>query len=294
MSTIETTPGINTLAARYDAVICDVWGVLHDGVAAFPDAVACLGELQRAKMPVIVVSNAPRPSSEIIKQLADLGVDRTLYVGIVTSGDVTRLALIRKKGHFLHLGPERDRPLLNGFTFTALESSGAALAEDLDYILCTGVLDDDHDTVEDYRDLLTRSRERGLEMLCANPDLVVVRSGKRIPCAGVLAALYRELGGEVSYFGKPYKIIFDHCLRLLADLTAPVTDQSRVLVVGDGLATDIAGAKKAGMGSALVCGGIEAEALGISPGQLPSADKLESLCAGRGIYPDATLATFQW
>lgn len=224
------------------AWICDIWGVIHNGVVAFPAAVdACVRFRERGGR-IILVSNAPRPAGSVSKQLDALAVPVTAYDAILTSGDVTRAALQNWIGTpTLHIGPERDLALFTGLDIPLV---GSARAE---RILCSGLYDDTRETPEDYRDLLLAAAEQALPMLCANPDIRVDRGGKIVYCAGAVAGLYEELGGAVEYAGKPHPPIYRMAHQLLADIDGDEPAPGDVMAIGDGVLTDIAGGLRAGL-----------------------------------------------
>src|SRR5207253_1177436 len=191
--------GLSEIADRYDALLCDVWGVVHNGQEAYRPACEALVRFAESRGPVVLLSNAPRPASAVIPQLNDYGVPSGAWQGFVTSGDATR-ALLRERspGPAWVIGPDRDAPLFEGLD---LQRSGP---QDAAFIACTGLVDDETETPEDYRSSLTVAAGRGLEMICANPDRVVQRGDRLIYCAGALADLYAGLGGSVMMAGKPY------------------------------------------------------------------------------------------
>ncbi len=245
--------GLSRIVGGYDAILCDVWGVLHNGVAAFPAAVDALTRARAAGLPVVLVTNAPRPHPPVIDQLVALGVGRAAFDAVVTSGDVTRgLVADRAERPVYHLGPERDRPLFDGLPvrFAGLGEAGA--------IVATGLFDDETETAEDYRAPLTDARDRGLPLICANPDLVVDRGGRLVPCAGALAALYADLGGEVLMAGKPHAPIYERARAALRAILARDPDRERTLVIGDGARTDLAGGVAQGYPVLFLTGGISA------------------------------------
>ena len=181
------------LGDRADAWLCDIWGVLHNGVAAFQPAIECLAAFKAGGGTVILVSNAPRPAGSVAEQLARLGVPPTAYAAILTSGDVTRHALEAAGATpLLHIGPERDRALFEGRPFNFAPAGTAEL------IVCTGLYDDTREAPDDYRDRLGALARRDVAMLCANPDIKVDRGGQIVWCAGAIASLYEELGGRVT------------------------------------------------------------------------------------------------
>jgi HAD superfamily hydrolase (TIGR01459 family) len=240
--------GLGELARRYDALLCDVWGVIHNGREAFPDACAALATWRSDVGPVILISNAPRPAEAVAVQLDGLGVPRTAWSAIVTSGDVSRTLLAaRVPGPAYRIGPAKDDPLYEGLGLAFSDVDTAA------FVACSGPFNEDVETPEDYREVLSRAAERGLTMICANPDLVVQRGDRLIYCAGTLARLYEALGGQVIWAGKPHPPIYE-----LAFDKAGRPDRARVLAIGDGLLTDLAGARDEGLDALFVADGVHA------------------------------------
>ena len=254
---------LSELAATYDAVFCDLWGVLHDGVTVFPEAAEALRSYRRSGGKVILITNAPRPRGQVALQLDGLGAGRDLWDDIVTSGDSAQAALVGgvvgRRVH--HIGPERDRAFFHELPpeLPAGTIELVPLAE-AEGIACTGLVDDDVETPEDYRGQLLLAREKGLKLLCANPDIVVDRGGKRIYCAGAIAEAYSALGGQSLYFGKPHPPIYDLARRRLA-LLDRIPDE-RILAIGDGPGTDLAGAMGEDLDCLFVTGGLLAEETG--------------------------------
>ncbi len=247
-------PGLSALAGRYDALLCDVWGVIHDGVERFPAACEALARWNAEVSPVVLISNAPRPSVDVVPQLRALGVPEAAWGGFVTSGDVTREAMARRGPcRVWRIGPERDAPLFAGLP---LEETGPDAA---DLVVCSGLVDDETETPQDYRDRLAEAAARGLEMICANPDRVVQRGDRLIPCAGALADLYEGLGGRVTIAGKPFPPIYAAALGQAERLAGRPLDRARVLAVGDGLLTDVMGAERAGLPLLFIATGIHAD-----------------------------------
>ena len=257
------------LAPRYDGFIFDVWGTLYGGGPVFDGARVVLERLADLGKPVVVLSNAPRSSETVAKRLDPLGIPSTLYRAIVTSGSETRRALIEcgdadhaALGAVCHaFGPDRAAEILPGTRFR----DGAPLS-DADWIL-NAAPDEADNTVEDYRDRLNVGVERNLVMVCANPDVHVVDKGRKLICAGALAAAYEQLGGRVVYHGKPHRPVFDRAVEALK-LKGSEADGPRVLVVGDNRATDIKGAAAAGLDSLLLAEGIDADVLLTADGRL--------------------------
>lgn len=247
------------IAADYDALFCDLWGCVHNGIAALPDAVAALKGFRAGGGRVVLLTNAPRPWREVAAQIERLGVPREAWDAIATSGDSARLAMyegvVGTRVYFI--GEDRDlgffapMHLMEG----APEISRVALAQ-AEGIVCTGPFDPQADPAVNRPDFL-HAKARGLKLLCANPDIVVDRGDSREWCAGALAALYTEMGGESLYFGKPHPPVYDLARRRLAEYGAPVSD-SRILAIGDGIRTDIQGAQGEDIDSLFVTGGLAA------------------------------------
>jgi HAD superfamily hydrolase (TIGR01459 family) len=275
--------GLSTLAGNYDLILCDIWGVLHNGLVAFAPAADALSRFRAGGGRVVLVSNAPRPGSGVAAQLDKVGVPRTAWDAIVTSGDLTRAAVIEREGQIVHhLGPERDRPIFAGLNVRFGD------IEEAEYVVCSGFRDDETETVDDYRDALERMRARDLWMICANPDIVVERGDRLVPCAGALAVAYEEMGGRVFYAGKPHRPVYEAALQMAAKLRGgePVP-LDRVLAIGDAMRTDIAGAAAFGIPSLLVARGIHAIELGMEAGGLDAAHVREWLttqpCRPQGV-----------
>jgi len=278
-------PGLSEIAARYDALICDVWGVLHDSLTARTPAVEALRRFRAKHGPVVLLSNAPRPAADVESMLAKLGVPADCYDGIMTSGMAARADLERRLAEgpvrMLHLGPERDRGVYAGLP---VELVGADTA---DLVLCTGLLDHDTETPEDYRAELAALAARKLPLLCANPDIKVQKGSDLIYCAGALAQLYEELGGEVVYCGKPYRPIYDTTLALAAEIAGRAS--ARPLAVGDGLATDIAGANGAGIDALFIADGVHGEEIGAL-----TSENLRRLFAKSGVAAVGAMPALMW
>jgi HAD superfamily hydrolase (TIGR01459 family) len=274
--------GLKELDGLYDALLCDVWGVLHNGVAAFPGAVEALCRFRAEVGPVVLITNAPRPAASIRDQLRLLDVPDSAYDAIVTSGDVTRDIIAARPGvKLLHIGPDRDLPFYEGLDVAFVGEDEAEL------ISCTGLVDDVVEGPEDYRPLLERLARRGLTMACANPDLVVERGDTLVYCAGALAALYAELGGTAVLAGKPHAPIYDVARKVVDGLGA-----SRPLAVGDGLPTDIRGAFDNGVPVLFVTGGIHGADFG--PVDRPDGERVAARLASEGLDAVAFLPALVW
>ena len=280
-------PHFSALAPDYDVLLCDVWGVVHNGLAAFPDACDALMRARARGATVIFITNAPRPNDVVAGQLRHFHVPSETYDGIVSSGDVTRSVVEARRGKSLHfLGPERDRPIFSGLNvnFASIETA--------DYVVCSGLDDDDVETPDDYRERLQAMLARKLFMVCANPDVVVDRGDRLVYCAGALADLYATMGGEVLYAGKPYRPIYDMALKRAEEAAGRKVPLERVLAIGDSLRTDLKGAHTAGIDFLFVTAGIHAEELGGRDKLDPAA--LASAFVAAGEVPKAVMRQLVW
>lgn len=242
---------LEQLLADYDAILCDVWGVVHNGVAPFPLAVEALTAAREAGNTVVLVTNSPRPAEGVVRQFGVIGVSENAFDDIVTSGDVTRRLVIEGPKKLYFVGPERDRSLVEGLDVELVDEAEA------EAVLCTGPFDDENETPEDYAEMLARLKARELPFYCANPDQVVERGDRLIYCAGAIGTAYEKLGGETRVAGKPYPPIYAEAMRRIEALRG-ATAKSRVLAIGDGMGTDIRGAIDAGFDVLFVARGIHA------------------------------------
>jgi HAD superfamily hydrolase (TIGR01459 family) len=280
--------GLQPLADRYDLVLCDVWGVLHNGVKAYEAAGEALTQFRNRGGRVVLVSNAPRPGSAVGVQLDGFRVLRSAYDAIVTSGDLTRLAIEERLDKVVHhIGPPRDMPVYEGLDvrFGSIEEA--------DYVVCSGFEDDERETAEDYRLRLEAMLKRGLLMVCANPDLVVERGDVIVPCAGAIALAYEEMGGDVYYAGKPHEPIYEKAIAVAAGLNGREIPKDRVLAIGDAIRTDIAGAAGFGIDSLLIARGIHAEELGVHRGPLVS-QHVQDWIDLQPVRPQAIADVLSW
>lgn len=274
--------GLKDLAGEYDSLLCDVWGVLHNGVHAFPAAVDALLRFRAAGGHVVLITNAPRPQAPIREQLTRLGVPGAAYDAVVTSGDVTRTVITPHPATKLfHIGPERDLPLYDGLDIVLVPEAEAEL------VSCTGLLDDTVETPEDYRALFERLVGRRLRLVCANPDLVVERGSQLVYCAGALARLYAEMGGETLLVGKPHAPIYTAAKKAVADLGG-----TRMLAIGDGLPTDIRGAVDNALSVLFVTGGIHAADFG--PHSDPDHERVAARLQAEGLSAVAYIPSLAW
>ncbi len=275
------------LARDYDVLLCDVWGVVHNGVAAFAQACDALERFRAKGGTVILITNAPRPGAAVQRLLDRLGVPRDAYDAIMTSGDVTRgVVEARPSKRVFHLGPQRDLSIFAGLDIVF------APAETADYTVCSGLFDDTRETPEDYHELFAAMRARSLFMVCANPDIVVERGDELIYCAGALADGYAALGGEVLYCGKPHAPIYTAALGKAAVLRGVDPELRRVLAIGDSIRTDLKGAASFGLDCLFVISGIHAEDFGGRDALDLSG--LDAMLVGAGVMPRAATRRLAW
>jgi HAD superfamily hydrolase (TIGR01459 family) len=281
------TTHFSTLASAYEVVLCDVWGVVHNSVVSFADACTALTRFRRQGGTVILITNAPRPSAGVVALLDELEVPRAAYDAIVSSGDVTRAIIAARAGQSaFHVGPARDVPIFEGL------DTPRAPVESADYVVCSGLFDDTTESPQDYNALIAIMRERGLTMVCANPDIVVERGDKLVYCAGAIADLYAAAGGNVLYAGKPYRPIYEQALDIARSLRGRETAHARLLAIGDSVRTDLGGAAAFGIDCLFVTGGIHAEELGGR--DQPNAAALGDIFAAAGLVPKAVTQRLVW
>jgi HAD superfamily hydrolase (TIGR01459 family) len=283
--------GFASLADRFDGFILDLWGVIHDGVTAFPSAIDCLHRLRAAGKPTLLLSNVPRPNIDAQALMQRMSITDDCYTDILTSGEAVRRALQNPPDlwwaelgqRVFHLGPERDRGVLDGLPFISMSDPAAA-----NFVLNTGP--DDHRNPSDlaeFEPVLQECAQHHLPMICANPDLAVIRGGVRVLCAGALAERYRAMGGDVRSLGKPDPAIYQPVLQRLG------LSPDRILAVGDALHTDIAGAAGVNIAACWVLGGIHGADLLDADGQFNTA-RAEAAAREAGLSPLATLPHFIW
>ncbi|QND54129.1 TIGR01459 family HAD-type hydrolase [Phyllobacterium sp. 628] len=272
---------LDALKDHYDVLLCDVWGVLHNGVDSFASASKALQRARESGQTVVLITNAPRPFAGVAQQIEMLGVPNSAYDRIVTSGDVTRELIRNAPRRLFHLGPERDETLYEGLDVELVEEREA------DVVVCTGFFDDDSEGPEDYADMLTRFRSRDLPFICANPDIVVERGDRLVWCAGALARDYGQLGGRTLIAGKPHRPIYEAAIAAAEAVRGKPVDLTRVLAIGDGMLTDVKGADLFGIDVLYISGGIHAGDYAMDGGV--DLEKLLAFLKKHGSNPVATM-----
>lgn len=281
---IAILTGVAKLATTSDAWISDIWGVLHNGLAAYAEASAACVAFRRAGGSVVLVTNAPRPEADVARMLDRLGVPPDAYDAIITSGDVSRGLISEFPGRALyHLGPERAAGVLAGLDVRLVGPDEAEV------VLCTGLFDDEHEQPEDYRGELAKLALRRVPLICANPDLIVERGPKLIPCAGSLAEIYRGLGGTVLYAGKPYAPIYERAYAAIRTARGTLPPKDRILAIGDGLRTDVEGAGREGLRCLFI-----ASALHVDERRAFDADHVAEVVSGHAFPPAAAMRALAW
>ncbi|WP_428699767.1 TIGR01459 family HAD-type hydrolase [Stappia sp.] len=281
-------PGLSALAPSYRAVLCDVWGVLHNGVVSFPAACEALAAYRRETgCPVVLITNSPRPAGPVLEQLDGFGVPREAYDDVVTSGDVTRGTIDATRDKpILHIGPARDHALFDGLDVRLVGETEAG------QVVCSGFMDDENETPDDYREQLARLVARGLPFLCANPDIVVERGDRLVWCAGALARLYEDLGGTVTILGKPHAPIYQEAISRVERLVGAPVPRGDILAIGDGLPTDIRGAVANQLDVLFITGGIHAADFG--PVAEPDEALVRRRLAEEGLSARAAVPHLVW
>jgi HAD superfamily hydrolase (TIGR01459 family) len=279
---------LSEVIARYDAIISDVWGVLHNGVIATPGAQEALAAALKAGKPVSLLTNSPRLPHLVAEQLRDLGVVQPCYDAIISSGGVTRLLLAQEGDRpIYHLGPARDAGVFDGLAVHPVALDRAEI------IVCTGLFDDETEKAEDYRATLEFALARRMRLYCANPDLVVERGDRLIPCAGAVADIYERMGGEVIWVGKPKPLVYEHARSELAKALGRVPERKRILCIGDAFRTDIAGANAEGHDVIMTLAGIHGHQIGLDGAHYDLA-KLEDLSVQTQTRPTMCMVSLVW
>ena len=275
---IET---LDDVVGGYSALFCDVWGVIHNGIDVFEGAVAALRRARETGVAVVLITNSPRRREGVIEQLISMGADPECWDRIVTSGDVTRDLISAGPRRVFHIGPDRDLSLYDGLDVEMAEEFEAQA------IVCTGLVDDDVETPEDYTELLQRLRMRNLPFICANPDIVVERGDRLIWCAGALARDYAQMGGRTLIAGKPHRPIYEAAQQAASELLGRIPEKHEVLAIGDGVLTDVKGASDHGLDVLFVTAGIHAGEYG-APME-PDRTKLLAFLEKHGYGPVAVI-----
>lgn len=291
MTDIAQLSGIASVIDRYDGVILDLWGVLHDGERPYPGVPECLDRLRAAGKVICLLSNAPRRTGGVIAKLDGMGIGRERYHHVMTSGEAAYDALRDRDDpwhaalgrRLYHIGPDRDMDVYEGLDYTL-----AASPDEADFVVNTGIVDF-AESLSVYEPALEACRRRNLPMVCANPDLIVMVGEQMVICAGTLAQRYEAMGGDVFWHGKPHAPVYDRCLSLMG-----IKDKGRILAVGDSLRTDVAGANAAGIDVALVTFGIHREELGGAWGEAVDPAKLAAAAAAAGHQPTYGLPSLRW
>lgn len=279
--------GLSEIASNYDAILCDVWGVLHNGVEASPDTIQALAEFKNSGKPTFLLTNAPRPNPQVLEQLTRLNVPLdTTFDQVVTSGDVTRQLIKTLNGKIFHIGTEFDRSLFAGLDVEFADWKEA------DFVICTGLYDDFNETPDDYAGLLSDLKSRDLVFVCANPDLVVEHGGIMRYCAGALAKKYDDIGGETKIIGKPHLPVYQHAHKLLNEFSSSQLAKSKILAIGDGINTDIAGALNYGLDALFISAGIHASQYGDADN--PDEKKLQDFLDTNEKKPVAWMPRLKW
>ena len=278
--------GLGEIAGKYQLVLCDVWGVLHNGLTAWPDTIEALSKFRNSGGAVVMVTNAPRPREPVYKQLAYLGVPGGVFDIVVTSGDVTRELIRQAPKKILFIGTDKDHELFEGLNVELVDEETA------EAIVCSGPWDEATEQPEDYVELLTRLKARNLPFICANPDRVVEVGDRMIYCAGAIADEYSKLGGKTLIAGKPYAPIYQAAIAEAAKLTGKNFDKSDILAIGDGLPTDVKGAQDFGLDVLFVSSGIHAGQYG--PVDNPDETRLLSFLTANEASPIAYIPRLKW
>ncbi len=279
---LKRIDALDAISGDYSVILCDVWGVLHNGEAAFAPACEALRAARARGLAVVLITNAPRPFPGVEAQLRALGVPADAYDRIVTSGDVTRDLIAQGPRKVFHLGPDRDLIIYEGLDVDLVDEFEA------NTVVCTGPFDDDVETPDDYVDMLRRFRARDLPFVCANPDIVVERGDRLVWCAGALARDYGQLGGRTLIAGKPHRPIYVAALRAAGEVLGREIDASDALAVGDGMLTDVKGAAQNGIDVLYVSAGIHAREYG--DGHEPDPARLAAFLDKHGHAPVAVMS----
>ena len=277
----EIIGSLEDVSKAYSAILCDVWGVVHNGERHFPAAASALARAREAEIPVVLITNSPRRNVDVVAQMNAIGVPSSAYDRVVTSGDVTRDLIAEGPRKIFHIGGDRDFTIYDGLDVELVEEFEAS------GVVCTGLFDDEVEKPEDYTELLRRLRARNLPFICANPDIMVERGERIIWCAGALARDYAQLGGRTLIAGKPYAPVYEVAMKEVADIVGRPVERSRVLAIGDGMMTDVKGAVDNGFDVLYVSGGIHARDYGDA--SQPDPARLVTFLEKHGYRPVAVI-----
>lgn len=283
--TVKMIAGLREIASGYSALICDVWGVLHNGSAPYPGVIEALSQFRAEEgKHVLLLSNAPRPGTTVRRRLSALGIAESCYDDVLTSGDAARILLTQRASHghrAVHIGPDKDADLIAGLETAVCDEAQA------DYILLSGLYDDATQTPDDYAQAIQSWRARDFELVCANPDRLVPMGDGFIYCAGAVAEAYENAGGQVTWLGKPYPLIYQYARERLSSLS----NKGSILAIGDGPKTDVLGANQAGLDVLFITGGLgRAQAVH----DLQTPDGVAALLAEDGGYAMAAMEHLIW
>jgi HAD superfamily hydrolase (TIGR01459 family) len=282
--TLRFVERLRDVIGGVEVILSDIWGVVHNGLESFPEACAALNTYRKQGGTVILITNAPRPADSVQRQLQKLGVADNVYDAIVTSGDLTRNFVADHPGKKLYwVGSERHDAVHRGL------NPVMAPLEEADYIICTGLFDDETESAEDYRPMLMQALAHKQTLICANPDIVVERGDRLIYCAGAIAELYRELGGVVIFYGKPHRPIYERAMALAAERRGRPAELRHVLAIGDSVRTDLTGAHGFGIDCLFVTRGIHS-------GEFEGIDQLDAASVKElfGHPPRALMRELRW
>ena len=286
--------GLADISAKYDVILSDIWGVVHNGLIASNDACHALEQFRKGGGTVVLITNAPRPSGPIIQQLQQLGAPASCYDHVVTSGDVTTALIAARPGQSLyHIGPAYDLALVEKAALLMPAAPRLVPLEQADYVLCTGLFHDETEVPSDYDASLAIAKARGLNMICANPDIVVHRGETLIYCGGALGERYAQQGGETVYAGKPYAPIYEECLRKALKIRGKEFAHSRVLTIGDALRTDVAGAIAQNLDILMISNGLHRDEMHDEDSALDIA-RSEAFLQGHALWPTYVMKSLRW